>query len=384
MQIKSVEAHPVRIPLAEPYRESEAEIDSFNHVITVVRTEEEMGLGEADFLSLAQHSAPTVASAIDRVVADSIVGMNVFNIERILERVYEATNLVLSPEATAATISAIDLALWDIQGKALDLPVYKLLGGKVTDEIEVSFTLSAESPAEMADSARKRAAQGYRTLVVKAGRGGLDVDEERVRAVRETVDSDVQIRIDINGGYRDLKEARAAIDRFEDYDIEYVEQPLARGNREGTAELRGAVDVPIVADESLVTLDDAFALSAGRVFDAFNIKPTKCGGLHTACKIATVAESADVPCLVGGHPQQEIARQASRHFAAARTAVNCGYANEGPGPASQSLTDHITTDVVTYEDVSAFDGFVPVPDEPGLGVELDRDALDRYTIDTSS
>jgi L-alanine-DL-glutamate epimerase-like enolase superfamily enzyme len=381
VQIQSVDVRPVRIPLAAPYRESEAEIDSFNHVITVVRTDETTGVGEADFLSLAQHSAPTVASTLDRLVVDPVVGMDAFNVEGILERVYDATNLVLSPEATAAAMSAIDLALWDIQGKALDRPVYELLGGRITDEIPVSFTLSAESPSAMADAARERVEQGYQTIVVKAGRGGLDRDRERVRAVREAVGPDTEIRVDINGGYETATEAIAAIRAFETYDIEYVEQPLSRGSRTAMAETRRAVDVPVVADESLVTLEDAFALSAESAVDAFNIKPTKCGGLYRAGQIATVAESAGVPCLVGGHPQQEIARQASRHFAAARTAVNCGFANEGPGPASQSLTDHVTTSVVTYDDVAAFDGHVPVPEEPGLGVELDRDALDRYTID---
>jgi len=384
VQIQSVDVRPIRIPLAEPYRESKAEIESFNHVITIVRTDEAIGVGEADFLSLAQHSAPTVASALDRLVVDSIVGMDAFNLEGILEHVFDAANLVLSPEATAAEMSAIDLALWDVQGKALDLPVYKLLGGRVTNEIPVSFTLSAESPSEMADAARERVEQGYQTIVIKAGRGDLDVDRERVHAVREAVGPNVEIRVDINGGYETAKEAIAAIRAFETYDIEYVEQPLGRGNREAITEVRRAVDVPVVADESLVTLEDAFTLSAASVVDAFNIKPTKCGGLYTASKIATVAESAGVPCLVGGHPQQEIARQASRHFAAARTAVNCGYANEGPGPASQSLTDHVTKEVVTYDDVSAFDGHVPVPEEPGLGVELDWDAIDRYTIDTAN
>jgi len=380
MHIQSLEARPIRVPLAEPYRESEAEIDSFNHVVTTVRTEDEVGVGEADFLSLAQHSAPTVASMVNRHVADSITGMAVFDLEGVLNRAYECANLVLSPEATAAVLSCLDLALWDLRGKILDRPVYQLLGGKVTDRIEVSFTLSAESPEEMAEAAKKRRGQGYRTLVVKAGRGGLDRDEERVRRVREAVGPDVEIRVDVNGGYTEATEAIAAVNAFEKYDVEYVEQPLPRGKRAATRRLRDAVETPIVADESLVTPEDAFALGAENVFDIFNIKPTKCGGLHTASKIATVAESAGIPCLVGGHPQQEIARQASRHFAAARSAVNCGYANEGPGPASQTLTDHITTHVVTYDDVSEFEGFVQVPEEPGLGVELDSAALEQYTI----
>jgi L-alanine-DL-glutamate epimerase-like enolase superfamily enzyme len=380
VRIKSVETRAIRVPLSDPYHESEAEIESFNHVITRVGTEDEVGIGEADFLSLAQQSAPTVAATVERTVADEIVGMDPFNVEGVLQRASEATSLVLSPEAAAGVSSCLDLALWDLQGNALDVPVYQLLGGRVTDSIPVSFTLSAESPGEMADAARQRVDQGYGTVVVKVGRGGLDVDEARVRQVREAVGQEVAVRVDVNGGYSDADEAIDAIERFEPYDIEYVEQPVARGKPEATKEIRRVTDTTVVADESLVTLADAFALARDDVFDVYNIKPTKCGGLHASCKIASVAESAGIPCLVGGHPQQEIARQASRHFAAARSAVNCGYANEGPGPASQSLTHHVTKDVVTYDDVAAFEGVVELPEAPGLGVEIDEDALEKYTV----
>lgn len=377
--IESVEARAVAVPLATPYHESEAGVDAFQHVITTVRTDGETGVGEADFLSLAQDSAPTVASIVNRTVADTIVGMDAFNVDGIVDRVCQETHRILSREATAGAMSCIDLAVWDLQGKLLDVPVHRLLGGKVTDTIPVSYTLSAESPEDMAASADEMVDHGYRTLVVKVGRDGLDVDRERVRQVRGAVGPDIAIRIDVNGGYSDVEEAVDAIGRFEPYDIEYVEQPIPRGDVDAMRRLRESVDVPIVADESLVTLDDAFALAAAGAVDVFNIKPTKCGGLHTSLKTAAVAESAGIDCLVGGHPQQEIARQASRHFAASRLAVNCGYANEGPGPASQSLVDHVTTDVVTYEDVAALGGVVDVPDEPGLGVELDSAVIERYT-----
>ncbi|WP_137285908.1 mandelate racemase/muconate lactonizing enzyme family protein [Halorussus salinisoli] len=380
MNIKSIDARAIRVPLDESYHESEAGIDSFNHVIATVSAEGYTGVGEADFLSLAQNSAPAVASMMNRTVADELVGMDAFDIEGIVDRIVDETELVLSPESTAGAMSCVDLALWDLQGKALDLPAYKLLGGKVTDAVEVSYTLSASTPDEMADSANEMIDYGYRTLVVKAGRDGLDVDRERMRQVRNTVGDDIEIRVDVNGGYADAEEAIAAIEMFEEYDVEYVEQPIERGDVDGMRKIRESVDVPVVADESLVTLEDAYRLAESDSFDIFNIKPTKCGGLHRSCKIAAVAESAGIPCLVGGHPQQEIARQASRHFAASRSAVNCGFANEGPGPASQSLVGHVTENVVTYDDVAELDGHVGVPDDPGLGVELDSSAMDQFTV----
>lgn len=377
--IESVEARAIRIPLRTTYHESEAAIDAFHHVIVEVNAGDHVGIGEADFLSLAQTSAEPVAFAVNQQVAPAITGMDAFDREGVLGTVHEVVVRTLGVEATGAAMSCIDLALWDLIGTMLGEPVYRFLGGRVTDTIDVSFTLSAESPAAMAQSAAEMVEFGYRTLVIKAGRGDLEVDEARAREVREAVGPEITLRLDINGGYPDLEVARARIEAVSPYDIEYVEQPLPRGLEAEMAALRSKVSVPIVADESLVTPEDAVELAERDAVDIFNIKPTKCGGLHRSAKIAAIAEAAGIPCLVGGHPQQEIARQASRHFAAAFDAVNCGYANEGPGPASQSLTDHVTTSIVTYDDVADFDGSVAVPETVGLGVELDRRALERYT-----
>jgi len=378
MPIDRVEIRQVSVPLATPYREAIAEVNAFHHVITVVEADGVRGIGEADFLNVTPNAAPIVAHALG-VVAPKLVGRDLDDVAGTLASVRAVLGDALSPTAVAGGLAAVDLALFDALGRRDGRPVHALLGGQVTDVIPVSFTLSAAAPGDMAEAVRSRVVQGYKTVVVKAGRGGTDLDVARVAEVRRAVGDDVRIRVDVNGGYRDLEEAVAAIRGFEAYDVEFVEQPLPPGDPARLAALRRAVGTPLAADESLVTVADAEALARAEAVDIFNIKVTKCGGFQASLAVAAVAEAAGIPCLVGGHPTQEIARQACRHFAAAVAVTNRGFAHEGPGPASQALVDQLTREVVTYADVERLGGVVAAPTAPGLGVSLREDVLARHT-----
>lgn len=378
MPIDQVEIRQVSVPLATPYREAIAEVEAFHHVITVIEADGERGIGEADFLNVTPNAAPIVAHAL-RVAAPRLVGRELDDVAGVLATVREVLGDALAPTAVAGGLAAIDLALFDALARRQGRPVHALLGGPRTDVIPVSFTLSAADAGEMAEAARTRVAQGYRTVVVKAGRGGPELDAARVAEVRAAVGDDVRIRVDVNGGYRDVDAAVAAIRGFEPYDVEFVEQPLPPGDPAELAALRRSVGVPLAADESLVTVADAEALARAGAVDIFNIKVTKCGGFQASLAVAAVAETAGIPCLVGGHPTQEIARQACRHFAAAVEVTNRGFAHEGPGPASQALVDQLTREVVTYDDVERLGGVVATPMAPGLGVRLREDVLARHT-----
>jgi muconate cycloisomerase len=141
-----------------------------------------------------------------------------------------------------------------------------------------------------------------------------------------------------------------------------------------------AVETPICADESNVTIHDAFQLIHSSAADILNIKIPKNGGFYLSKKIAAIAEAADIPCVVGGMMTFEIGRQASRHFTlCTRQAQH--YASEGCGPASQSLTDRITQDLITFEDVRRGGGYITIPETPGLGVKIDEAKLAQYRVD---
>lgn len=345
-----------------------------NLLVRVHGDEGAVGLGETASLTVVG-DVDAVSRILREAMIPKILGMDSFDMEAIVERLAPANSTDLW--ATAA----IDLALWDLNGKALGLPAYRLLGGLYQREMPVDYTLGEDSPEGMATRALEMMEEGgFSAFCVKIGGGNeLATDVARIRAVRDAVGKDVRIRADANGGF-DANGAIKLMRAIEPYDLEFVEQPVPRGDFEGLKEVAAAVDVPISVDEGLRHLSDAFALAETGAVKVFNIKVPKCGGLLLSKKIAAVAKSAGIATICGGATALEVIRQASRHFTAS-TALGSGkLAHEGPGPASQSLMGNVTRRVVTYADVKRLQGHVEVTDEPGLGVEEDVESVTRYAV----
>jgi L-alanine-DL-glutamate epimerase-like enolase superfamily enzyme len=228
----------------------------------------------------------------------------------------------------------------------------------------------------MAEQALFRKDQGYRTLVVKIGHNPKE-DMERFRLVRDAVGWEINIRLDANEAYRP-DEAIRFIRKIEKYEPEFVEEPVKRWDVDGMARVAQAVDVPISSDESNTTLESTRKLIDMGAVDIINIKISKNGGLHRSKKIAALAESANIPCFVGGANTYEVGRQACRHFAV--STANARLGSEGCAPASQSKVDDITKRVVTYDDVTRLGGYVVVSPGPGLGAELDKEKVQKYGV----
>jgi len=375
MRIKAVQLQRVRIPLSKPYHISRGSTDSFRNIIIRIKGDDGFeGIGECVFPSYAINSSIDFAEKkLSGEFIPAIIGMDSMDIELIIKKLDPEQRLNLGP------IAGIDLALWDLNGKALGLPVYKLLGGAVTLDIPVSYTLSIASPERMAERALEMMEYGYRTLVVKVGVGSIEEDIDRVRIIREAVGPEIKLRLDANGAYT-VDNAIYMLQAVEGHDLEYIEQPIPPGDMEGLRKLAASTDVPISIDEGLQNLTDAVNLVKSGAVRIFNIKPPRCGGLWLSKKIAAIAESAGIPCICGGLLALEITRQASRHFVASTAQACTGYAHEGPGPASQSVTGTVTNRTMTYQDVKIGGGFLQPSERPGLGVDLDEDMVNRYLV----
>lgn len=376
MKIVRVDTSIVRIPVEKPYVYSHGALNAFCNVLVWIRVDDEMvGIGESAFVpggGVREETPEGTKPTIDEYLAPEIIGEDPFDIERIHEKMDACLPRNLVAKA------GIDLALWDLVGKALDLPVYKLLGGTYKEKIPVTYTLSMDTPKKMAEQAVYRKEQGYSTVVIKIG-DKPETDLERLRLVREAVGPKVKIRLDANEAYRPDQAIRI-IRKMERYDPEFVEEPVKRWNLDGMAKVANAVDTPISSDESNSTLQTAYKIIEKGAADILNIKISKNGGLTNCKKTAAVAQAKGIPCLVGGDNTYEITRQASRHFATSTPQVQRGLGSEGCGPASQSKIDDVTKKVVTYEDVSRMGGYVITSSEPGLGVELDLEKVRKYTV----
>lgn len=376
VKISKIKSKIVTIPTETPYVTSYGVMEAFSNVLVWMWTDEgTFGVGEAAFVGggpVREEMPETTQMLIDQYLAPAIIGLNPFDIEL----VHKKMNNVVPRNMVAK--AGIDLALWDIMGKALGLPVYKLLGGSYEPNIRVTYTLSMNSPEKIAVQSKSRIDEGYSTVVIKIGTDP-DIDLEALRLVREAVGPKVKIRLDANEGY-DPDQAIRIIRKMERYEPEFVEQPVKRWDLDGMARIAHALDTPIASDEGNSTLESVMRIIEYGAADILNLKPSKNGGIYNCKKITAIAEAKGIPCFMGGDNTYEITRQACRHLTTAIPQLQKGYGSEGCGPASQSKIDDVARKVVDYQDVAQMNGYVVASQGPGLGIELDEDNIRKYSL----
>ncbi len=219
-------------------------------------------------------------------------------------------------------------------------------------------------PPAVAASAREAVAAGFRTLKLKVAARTVARDEARVAAVREAAGDAVRLRLDANGGWT-VDEARRALERWARFDLEFVEQPVAPGDPDSLARVRRASSIPIAADEGARTLGELEGLIGRDAIDAVVIKPSLIGPRRSLALIRA-ARSAGVDVVVTSALESKVGRTHALQMAAAL----------GAGPAAGLATaGWLAADLGRPERVA--DGEIETPKDPGLGIELDDEALER-------
>jgi L-alanine-DL-glutamate epimerase-like enolase superfamily enzyme len=352
MRIERVEAWAVPMTLAEPYSIAYERVEETTNVFLRLVTQSFVGLGcAAPDLPVTGETPTSVQQALMEIAEPVLVGADPMRWGALLEEL--RTPLKVQPAARAA----IDMALLDLLGKACDRPVWQLLGG-FRNRIETSVTIGILPEFETVDAARARVRAGFRCLKIK---GGSDVDSDiaRVLRVREAVGEAAEIRFDANQGYS-LEDSLRFVAETKRARLELLEQPTARGEPDLLGRLTAEVDIPVMADESLMTLRDAFRLAGQDLVDMVNVKLMKVGGIAEALQINSVARAARMETMVGCVDESEAGIAAGLAFALSRP--NVAYADldghldlEGD-PASGSLVLR--------------EGVLHAPTEAGLGVTV--------------
>jgi L-alanine-DL-glutamate epimerase-like enolase superfamily enzyme len=363
VRVTAVRETPVSVPFAAEETWAYGRRRGITNVLVEVETDEGVvGIGEAV-------GWPTPAVALDVLASsrDAVVGRDPFRIEELRQTLYLRRGWHYFRHTAGCALAGLEMALWDIVGKACGLPLHLLFGGAVRERVSYYWYVPAGPPDAMAASAREGVERGFGTLYLKLGfEPGGSVED--VRAVREAVGPGPRLRVDANEAWT-VAESVAAIAALEPLGVEFVEQPVSMYDLEALGEVQNRVAVPIAANQ---TSWDEFATLAVLVRGLASVvvtDPHQLGGLARFKQMAAVAEIADTPVVKHSFGDLGVST-----FAAAHVLATCQNASLAHQTHYQLLAD----DVIRDGPPSFVEGGLALPAGPGIGVELDPERVDRY------
>lgn len=388
MKIKSIHARWLHVPI--PYEKQHisdfGRVSSFDSVS--MRTSTESGLvgwGEAKEEVGSEANCKGLVALITEKFGPLLTGHDARDINRLWELMYNGSRahyaiahghvfpIMGRRGVSVAAISGIDMALWDLLGKSLDVPVWQLLGGRKAER------MAAYASGGWADADNIGAQlQGYIDIggfkAVKMRVGVIDGDPinsaRRVIAAREALGPDVGLACDAHGTYT-VAEAKRFCRLVEDCNLMWFEEPITADDKRGMAEVRASTAIPIAAGESEFNRFDFRDLAELRAADIFQPDLAICGGITEAMRISAIASAWNIkfaPHLWTG----ALAFAAGMHVAAASPAGWILEYSVGANPLLQELA---------VEQFTVQDGTIEVPDRPGLGVTIREDFVNRYTVE---
>jgi muconate cycloisomerase len=366
MKITEIETIIVRPPIRHPGKLGVGALDAVENVIVRMKTDEGIeGVGEASPWPVFIENAPSVKATIDHHLAPALIGSSPFDIEALVQ------TMDVTQHGMSCAKTGIELAAWDAAGKARDCPVYELIGGLVRDRVDLSYSVANQVIEADLEEIAWLVDQGFDVLKIKTG--VLDETQEvaRFAAIRAELGEDFDLRIDFNQGGR-AERAIVLCRRLEEYAPRFIEQPVKGRDIEGLARVSEALDTPVMADESVMSLEQGSDLVARRAADMVSIKLAKLGGILRSKKLAGICEAAAIPCYAGAMWESGIGIAASLHFACSSPAVTYG--------SDFYTCSHLMTDDLIAESLEIENGDMLVPHGAGFGVIVDWDAVERYRV----
>jgi L-alanine-DL-glutamate epimerase-like enolase superfamily enzyme len=357
MKIKTIEFRKLRIQLSGVFKVAFGEISYSDNVLVRITTDNGItGFGEAAPLVFVTGETSESVLSVLEMLRPMLIGLNPLAVDQI----HAIINGALHGNTSARC--AIDLALYDIHGKALNKPVYQILGGG--DGVVINdITIGIAEPEEMARNAKYYTEEkGFRILKIKVGINPNE-DVRTLCLIREKIGYGIRLRVDANQGYS-VSEAIGILEPFRELGVEAIEQCLPAWDFEGTAYIRSkARGIQLMLDESIHSSQDAARACKIGAADVLNIKLMKCGGLYPAEQINAVAAASGVTCMVGCMIETRLSITAGLSLVAAKS----------------NITDADCDSFMYYDDTqtgvtggfTAQGGVFRLSDAPGFGVEVD-------------
>lgn len=377
MRIATVEAIPLEYPLETPSQDATGVWATWNTVLVRIRTDDGFeGWGEIGPV----HGGGTLVykSLVEHRLAPRLIGADPLRREHLWHEMLGTGTSAYAFGRSGAIVSAIagvDIALWDIAGKAFNVPVYQMLGGKVHDRIPAYASGffgkqgRALTPDECAEEAERYAREGFRGVKMKVG-FGISVDRENLRAVRQVLGPDRGIMVDANQAFS-LTQARRFVEECADLGLTFFEEPLPMHDLNGLAALSATSPVPIAAGENLYTRFEFREVFERRAVHIVQPDVIHVGGISEMWKIAALAGTWGMPFCPHIHATIGVAASI-QVMAAVPNIIAAEYITTG-GSYELRLA-------LCGESYTAKDGWIAVPDEPGLGITVNPEAIERYRI----
>ncbi len=389
MRIATVQAWWVRIPIetGRQHRSDFGQVRTFDAAIVRIETDDGVvGWGEGKNAAGSAGDYGALVHMLNHEIAPQLIGRHASDIGVIWEMLYNGVRSDLAAAAghampqiarrgtTIAAISAIDIALWDILGKSLGLPVWQLLGGRKLDRMPAYASggwASADAIGEQLNS--YIAAGGFKAVKMRVGAmdGPPHVSAARVRAARAALGPDVDLMVDAHGTYT-VADAKRFVQLVEDCDLAWFEEPVIADDKAGMAEVRACGSVPVATGECEATRYAFRDLAVLKSADIFQPDPAFCGGISEAMRIGTIASAFNLrlaPHLWAGAP----CFFAGLHVCAASPASFTVEYSLGANPMIHDLVE---------ETIEVSDGLIAIPDRPGLGFTISERFLEAHAQDT--
>ena len=385
MRIKSAKAFWVQIPIEEGRQHTSdfGRLKTFDAAILRLETEDGLvGWGEGKNAAGSAGQYAALVHLLNHEFGPRLIGRDPADVTWIWEDFYNgvraekaACNGQVMPELarrglTVAAISAIDIALWDLLGKADGKPIWQLLGGRKADRLPAYASGGWADEKGIGEQLSSYVKQGgFNAVKMRVGAmdAGPQVSAARVKAARKALGPHIDIMVDAHGTYT-VGEAKRFAHLVADCDLAWFEEPVTGDDKPGMAELRSFASMPIAAGESETTRFDFRDLATLKAVDIMQPDPAFCGGITEAMRIAALASSFNLrlaPHLWAGAP----CYHAGLHICAASPASFTIEYSLGANPMIHDLT---------VEAVEARDGMVAIPEAPGLGFTLNEDTLNKY------
>lgn len=368
MKISAVKSYIVAAPMPKPWRLGKYVLEKgYATLVEIVTDEGISGVGE----SIVRLGTGTVKSIIDEMLVPCIMRSDPMEIEALWEEMF---NLMRfrghSRGYFIEAISGVDMALWDVTGKALGLPVHRLMLGCNRRQVPVyASSIFWDSPANMAATAADLVERGYRAVKVKVGQG-VETDIKCLDAIRRAVGSEIQLMVDANGAYN-CPDAIRLGRKLEELDVRWFEEPVPPDDLDGYKTISTKLDMPLASGEAEFSIYGIRGLIENGV-QIIQPDVARAGGITEVRKMTALAQAFHVRYAPHTGASSAVSMAASLHLAAAIPNFMIYENMVGDNPLAESL---LTEPLPTPEN-----GVVAIPQGPGLGIELDLKALAKYRI----